>query len=47
MTLKDLRNKCKLTQQEAADLTHTSLRSYASYEKDEDKADQLKLHRTG
>lgn len=45
MTLKELRKKCKLTQKEAAEVTHTSLRSYTSYESDEDKADQLKLQR--
>ena len=45
MTLKELRTKCKLTQKEAADLTKTSLRSFVSYEADEDKADQLKLQR--
>lgn len=45
MTLLELRNKCKLTQKEASELTHTSLRTYCSYEKDEDKANQLKLQR--
>lgn len=45
MTLIELRKKCKLTQKEAADLTRMSLRSYCSYEKDEDSADQLKLQR--
>ena len=45
MTLSNLRNKCKLTQKEAAEITHTSLRTYCAYEKDEDKADQLKLQR--
>ena len=45
MTLKELRQKCKLTQKEAADLTKTSLRSFTSYESDEDSADQLKLQR--
>ena len=45
MTLLELRNKCKLTQKEASEITHTSLRSFVSYEKDEDKADQLKLQR--
>ena len=45
MTLLDIRKKSKLTQKEAADLTKTSLRSYCSYEKDEDSADQLKLQR--
>ena len=45
MSLIELRKKCKLTQSQAASITHTSLRSYASYEKDEDSADQLKLTR--
>ena len=45
MSLLELRKKCKLTQAEASELTCTSLRSYASYEKDEDSADQLKLMR--
>ena len=45
MTLSNLRNKCKLTQKEAAEIAHTSLRTYCAYEKDEDKADQLKLER--
>ena len=45
MTLKEIRNKCKLTQQEASDLVGISLRTYVSYEKDESKADQLKLER--
>ena len=45
MTLLELRNKCELTQKEASDIAHISLRTYCSYEKDEDKADQLKLQR--
>ena len=45
MTLLELRNKCGLTQKEAADITKTSLRTYQSYEKNEDAADQLKLQR--
>ena len=45
MTLLELREKCQLTQKEASEVTHTSLRTYCSYEKDEDKADQLKLQR--
>ena len=45
MTLKELRTKCKLTQKEAASISKTSLRTYISYETDEDKADQLKLQR--
>ena len=45
MTLKELRKTCGLTQKEAAELTKTSLRSFISYENDEDTADQLKLQR--
>lgn len=45
MTLLELREKCKLTQKEASEVAHTSLRTYCSYEKDEDVADQLKLQR--
>ena len=45
MTLLNLRNKCKLTQKEASEMTHISLRTYCSYEKNEDDADQLKLQR--
>ena len=45
MTLKELRKTCNLTQKEAAELTKTSVRSFVSYENDEDAADQLKLQR--
>ena len=45
MTLLEIREKCKLTQKEAAEKAHVSLRTYCSYEKDEDIADQLKLQR--
>ena len=45
MTLLELRKKCNLTQKEASEVAHTSLRTYCSYEKDEDVADQLKLQR--
>ena len=45
MTLLELRNKCGITQKEAADITKTSLRTYQSYEKNEDAANQLKLQR--
>lgn len=45
MTLLEIRNKCKLTQKEASELTHTPLRTYCLYEKDEDQANQLKLQR--
>ena len=45
MTVKELRKKCGLTQKEAAEVTKTSLRSFVSYENDEDAADQLKLQR--
>lgn len=45
MTLQQLRKTCGFTQKEAADITKTSLRSFISYEKNEDSADQLKLQR--
>ena len=45
MTLLELRNKCGLTQKKAAEITKTSLRTYQSYETDEDSANQLKLQR--
>lgn len=45
MTLKFIRQKCKLTQKEAAEIASTSLRTYITYENDEDSADQLKLQR--
>ena len=45
MTLKETRKNCKLTQEEAAKIVGTSLRTYVSYEKDETKADHLKLSR--
>ena len=45
MTLKETRKNCKLTQEEAANLVGTSLRTYVTYEKDESKADHLKLSR--
>ncbi len=45
MTLIEVRKKCKLTQKEAAEIAKVSLRTYASYEADEDNADQLKLQR--
>ena len=40
--LKDLRNEKKLTQQQVADLVGISLRSYKSYENDEEKVGTLK-----
>ena len=40
--LKDLRIEKKLTQQEVADLVGISLRSYKSYENDEDKRESIK-----
>lgn len=40
--LKELRMEKKLTQQEVADLVGISLRSYKSYENDEEKKDTLK-----
>jgi len=45
MTLKEMRKLCDLTQKEAAEITKTSLRSFVSYENNEDSADQLKLQR--
>ena len=45
MTLKETRKNCKLTQEEAAKIVGTSLRTYVTYEKDEAKADHLKLTR--
>ncbi|MBQ0089463.1 MAG: polysaccharide biosynthesis protein, partial [Prevotellaceae bacterium] len=45
MTLKETRKKCKLTQEEAAKVVGVAHRTYVSYEKDESKADQLKLTR--
>ena len=43
MTLKELRKNCKLTQKEAALVVGMPLRTYVSYESDEDKVDQIKL----
>lgn len=43
MTLKEIRNNCKLTQKQAAEIAGTSLRSFVNYENNEEKADQLKL----
>lgn len=40
--LKVLRNEKKMTQQQVADLVGISLRSYKSYENDEDKVGKLK-----
>ena len=40
--LKNIRLEKKLTQQQAADLTGISLRSYKSYENDEDKSESIK-----
>ena len=40
--LKELRIEKKLTQREVADLVGISLRSYKSYENDENKRDTLK-----
>ena len=40
--LKNIRKEKKLTQQQAADLTGISLRSYKSYENDEDKSESIK-----
>lgn len=40
--LKELRNEKKMTQQQVADLVGISLRSYKSYENDENKKDTIK-----
>ncbi len=45
MTLKEIRKNCKITQEEAAKVAGISLRTYVSYENDEEKADVLKLER--
>lgn len=42
--LKELRIEKKLTQQEVADLVGISLRSYKSYENDEEKRDTIKYN---
>lgn len=42
--LKELRVEKKLTQQQVADLVGISLRSYKSYENDEEKCDTIKYH---
>lgn len=43
MTIKDIRTKKKLTQQEAADLLGLSLRTYQNYELEVSKRDKLKI----
>ena len=43
MTLKEIRNNCKLTQKQASEIAGVSLRSFVNYENNEEKADQLKL----
>ncbi len=43
MTLKELRKNCKLTQKEAAEVVGMPLRTYVSYETDENSVDQIKL----
>ena len=45
MSLKDIRKKIGLTQKEAADIVGISLRTYFSYENDEENCDQLRLER--
>ena len=42
--LKKLRIEKKMTQQEVADLVRISLRSYKSYENDEEKQDTIKYN---
>ena len=43
MTIKEIRTKKKLTQQEAADLLGLSLRTYQNYELEVSKRDKLKI----
>ena len=43
MTLKELRKSCKITQKQAALIVGMPLRTYVSYESDEEKSDQIKL----
>lgn len=43
MELKELRKKCQLTQAEASELVGVSLRTYSTYESDEENADELRL----
>ncbi len=45
MTLKDIRTRCNLTQEQASLVVGVSRRTFVSYENDESKADQLKLER--
>ncbi len=45
MTLKDIRTRCKLTQEQASLVVGVSRRTFVSYENDESKADTLKLER--
>ena len=45
MTLKDIRTRCKLTQEQAALVVGVSRRTFVSYENDESNADTLKLER--
>lgn len=45
MTLKDIRTRCNLTQEQAALVVGISRRTFVSYENDEDNADTLKLER--
>ena len=43
MTLKEIRKNCKLTQKEASDIVGMPLRTYVSYETNEESVDQIKL----
>ncbi len=45
MNLKKTRKNCKLTQAQAAEVVGVPLRTYVSYENNEEKADKLKLSR--
>ncbi|MCR5332966.1 MAG: type I glutamate--ammonia ligase [Bacilli bacterium] len=43
MTIKEIRKNCRLTQEEAAKLVGIPLRTYTSYENDEENANDIKL----
>ena len=44
MTLKEIRKKCNLTQKEAAEIVGVSLRTYFSYENNEESIDKAKIN---
>ena len=43
MTLKEIRKNSKLTQKEASEVVGMPLRTYVSYESNEESSDQIKL----